>query len=209
MPTPEDMFPLLDTLPPELAMDEPGPTDEQLADPEGFDLEPIADDDWAEWAMRRLVRAQTRIIDATLRHDNWTERIRRWYDDVTAADRRIAARLTESLESYAKAERERSRDKRKTIKLPSGTIETRRPQEPTIVVVDEKAALKWCEDTLPGALYEQCVSLHPNVLVSELRKVLRIVDVEGGQAIFDQDGNLASGFGIEEPTTSANVHPHA
>lgn len=189
-----------DLLPPELALDDdPGPL--STAD---LDNGWVDDDERAEWAMRVLVGAQTRIIDATLQRDRWIARITRWYDDTTAADRNRVGHLTGILERYAIAVRER--DGRKSVKLPSGDIETRCPTEPRVEITDPKAVLVWAKDTDAA-----CVKTVEEVLVSQLRPLVKIVPLtdDGDWGVFDADGNFVPGVAIVDPETTATVKPRA
>lgn len=199
-----------ETLPPEMAMEDKGPTDEQLADPGGYDLTPLDDDRRAEWAMRRLRRARDRILDATLQHDAWIRPIRDWYDDVTAADRRIVQRLEASLEAYALMVRVRTNEKVKTVKLPSGEILTAGQKEPTVLVEDEELVMKWADDSLDADTYERVIKNEPRPLISELRKVVRIRrEDDGTPYVLDLDGNRVPGVNVEEPKVTAKVKPKA
>lgn len=187
------------------------PTDEQLAG-DNFVFGPeVWNDGTAERMFRRLLRAQRRIIEATLQRDAWLAPINQWYDDVAAPDRRIVERLTASLESYAIAERVRTNNDRKTVVLPSGDIATRRATELTVSIVDEKAVLVWAADALDGPTYQRIVRGNPSVRVSELRKVVKVVVVGGDDdahdAVLDHDGNFVPGVIIEYPTTTATVKP--
>jgi phage host-nuclease inhibitor protein Gam len=137
-----------DLLPPDLALDEPPLTDDEV---EGFieaaavkeDDDPnlprwrIEDDGAAEWAMRKLARelqARGPIVDQA---EAWTSRIEEWLKATLAPfDRRI--RWWEGhLTDYARRQREAGR---KTVSLPSGKVSTR-PVPASVKVADEAQVL--------------------------------------------------------------------
>lgn len=191
-------------LPPDLAGVGEAITDEQLADEGGFDLDPIDNDEWAEWAMRRVVRAQVRIAEAEQRHGAWVGRIDDWLADVTAADRRIVSRLVAALENYARARRERD-ESCKTITLPSGTLYTTRPTSARVDIADEKAVLVWAAG-LDEERRDSVIRTHPTVLVTGLRDVVRIVESEDGdRLVVDLNGEIVPGVTIVDPVVSSRV----
>lgn len=200
------------TLPPDLALDEDIP--EWVTAPDG---PPELVDAWmnsdqrAEWAMRDLVRAQQRIIDAKLQRDAWVQRIDMWYEDVTATDVGTVARNTRVLERYAIACRAADPN-RKTVTLPSGEITTRRATEPRVEIVDEKAVLLWARERFPDDdVYETFVRVTHSPLVSTLRTVMEIAtatdDAGTDRFVVDSDGELVPGVEIVDPVTTATVKP--
>lgn len=195
-----------DLLPPELALDHAGPSDAQLADPGGFDLEPIADDEWAEWAGRRLAAACRRIDTHENLADTWIERIKEWEADVTAADRRIVERLTASLEAYAVVTRQR--DGRATVKLPSVTIATTLATQPRVEITDEKSVLVWASSIDDGEIRDSVIATHPTVLVTGLRAFARIITTEDGdRVVVSKDGEIIPGVTIVDPEPKPRVTP--
>jgi phage host-nuclease inhibitor protein Gam len=142
-----------DLLPPDLALDEPPLTDEEVERfisarveyenaPADALLPPaprwrIEDDGAAEWAMRKLARERQAFEDA---HDQalaWCARIDKWWESTSAPLVRRIRWWEGHLEDYARRQREAGR---KTVSLPSGKVSTR-PVPASVKVADEAQVL--------------------------------------------------------------------
>lgn len=196
-----------ESLPPELSgVEDEDFTDAQMSGEEAVEAPPDAEH--AEWLMRRLVRAQQNVIDATLQRDAWFAPIKEWYERTTAADRRRILLLSDQLERFGLAVRERSGGKVKTIYLPSGEIATtfRRAR---IEIEDSKAVVVWAKDALsPESFAELCPPQNP--LISVLRDHVNIAPVAEGDEVIeyvvvDHDGQIVSGVRVEPESVNATA----
>lgn len=168
-----------DPLPPELAVDE-----EPLSEPaidfhagvgaeEAEPLRPrwdVADDDVAEWALRKLGNAQRAEAQLRTQRDAWTDRISHWFDQASRPHAQRAAFFEGALKDYLRRRREAD-PKLNSIPLPSGRVASK--AEPAkVVVAHEATVLDWIEDVLDREQRETVV--RREVKVSELRKLVEI-----------------------------------
>lgn len=103
----------------------------------------------ADWTVRKIVAAERRIIDRQVLVAATKDKLDRWLADASKEDEASIAFLQETLASWVK---EMTADqKRRSVKLPSGTAGFRKTTE-TLVITDEAAALDWCKGRLPDAV---------------------------------------------------------
>lgn len=131
----------------------------------------VDDETKAEWALRKLARAE-----ADLERDKAIalaeiEKVSVWLD----ARRNITQRQIDFFKSLLRefhTNELASDPKRKTISLPSGTLRARKAPEKW-VVEDESAFVTWAKDNLPEA-----VRIREEAAKSEIKKLLSISSVE-------------------------------
>lgn len=157
----------------------------------------------AEWAARRLARAQAELDALDEQHEQWLSQIRDWYLRATARPSAEVVFMEHRLASFALAERERTG--RATVDLPSGAIRTTRHQAKA-VVTNEKELIEW----LPSALSRSEVAAvikqpEPSVLVSELRKRVTVVTDGETYRVMTEHGELVPGVEAEPPHVTASV----
>jgi hypothetical protein len=168
----------------------------------------------AEWAMRRLAELEDDVAEAKAHATAWRAPIDDWLDKQTAAPKERAAFLRRKLEAFGITQR-MGNPRLATIPVPSGEIATRQAKEPTVIVVDEATLIEWCEDTLPGFLFDDVVKTEQSVRVSELRKcvAVELVPDEDGVTTYRvtfADGEVehdVPGVEVEPPVTTATVKP--
>lgn len=163
----------------------------------------LDNDRTAESALRRLRRLTHKREELRAQCDAWTNEILEWWSGEDGPMAREVERLTTALEHYALATR--SRDDRKTVELPSGTLSTRQATDPIIDITDPKAVIAWldAEDT---GIPEDVVRREPKVLVSALRKHLAVHRTEDGEMfVTTAAGELVPGVEAREPETVPHV----
>lgn len=190
----------------------------------------------ADWAMRILNGAHKQRDGVREQAEAWRSEIRErlarvaaWEADQLREPERTIAFMSNHLERFAIAERERTDGKTKTIKLPSGKITTRRAEEPKVNIADPDALLAWVKANVDADKIEQVVKTTESVLISEFRKLVTIepqyqavVDDDGGLVhdtdgevileivswvVIDEAGCPVDGVTIEHPHTEATVVP--
>lgn len=168
-------------------------------------------------ALRRLEADRLRLIEQA---DAYRARIDAWVQAATIKSARRAEFLSGTLERYALAVRARY-PHMKSFRYPTGDITTKRAKEPKVVVLDEPAVIKWAADTLPSDVYALVVKTVESVLISELRKVVRLEQVRpphedeepafhvvyGEKTDEGDEREVVPGLGIELPVTTARVTP--
>ena len=198
--------PILDVPPPladsdlDLALDA---LVEGEAAPEEVDAWAPSDLASAEWAARRLARAQRQLDEFDEQYEQWLGQLRAWYLRVAARPSAEVVFMEHRLASFALAERERTG--RATVDLPSGAIRTTRHQAKA-VVTNEKELIEW----LPTALSRSEVAAvikqpEPSVLVSELRKRVTVVTDGETYRVMTEHGELVPGVEAEPPHVTASV----
>lgn len=164
-------FPLL---PPELAVDSPPLTDDDLAtyfavmdagpnagmshtgqeDPEmaeAVELGAVVHgwrveaDDQAEWALRKLALANEELRRLAEQAQEWQARIGAWFQQAAHTHQRTAAYMEERLADYALRLREVGGPA--TLQLPSGTIKTTE-QKPKVEVADDALLARMLDEAL-------------------------------------------------------------
>lgn len=208
LPIPEDAPPF-----PDEALDEyldpdrfPGP----LPVPE-FDqlrrFEPT-DDVAAEKVMRRLVAAHRRRRQILDQAEEMLDPIIRWRDDALKPwDRRIAW-LTDHLRLYAVKRRWRLGEKdpaAKTLKLPSGTVPTRR-KDRTVDVMDAEAFVTWAKAVGRLDLIRQPDPPPPAPAKVDIKKAVLIVEKDGA-LLAVIDGEVVPGLVALDVDVSADPAP--
>jgi len=129
----------------------------------------IEDDGAAEWAMRHVVAIDAELGELAARAQGWTQRIQGWFDKGARRLKVRRAYFDGHLTDYARRERDRTGDKRKTIELPSGKVRST-SSKPKATVVTEDAVIRWAKAKLDGELLDAVVKVVESVRVSELRE---------------------------------------
>lgn len=177
-------------LPPELAMNTPPLTDDDLAAVVAWDLsaeeqrqledlpEHIVrwrpeDDGAAEWAMRHLVAVGLELDELNEQAGEWLEQIQRWLDHRAKPLRAKQRFFVGHLERYGLDYRERT--KKATVTLPSGKVRTTEYQR-TIKVEDHDTLAEWVRENLEEDEAAKVVQVKTTVLVSELKGAAAITD---------------------------------
>lgn len=187
--------PTYPSVPPQVLMPQ-APVDlsavDQLADP-GYELaqapEPVerarawrpTTEQEAEWAMAQLA-ACTRELDGIEQQRRlWVEQIDAWAGDARRGPAHRAAFFEGALQGYVR-ERHDADPKVRTLHLPSGTLQVRVPQKGTVQVEEHGPLISWLESDV-GAEHLPTSTIikrpEPSVLVSELRKHVQAVQVDG------------------------------
>lgn len=146
----------------------------------------IEDDNAAEWAMRVVASIDADLADLAEKADGWQQRIQHWFRQ---GRRPLLARrvlLEHHLKDYARRERERD-PKRKTVKLPAGSVSSR-AGSPQAKVVDEAQVIAWARANLTDDACAEVVKVVESVLVSKLREVVTVGDVVDA---YDWEATLA------------------
>lgn len=158
-----------DLLPPELAVDSPpfsdddlaayfdhfdsggGSLDEVDADPSAYrdDLQAllpvhrwrVTDDEGADWAGRKLARSTENLKRLAEQRDAYVRRITDWFAEVSRVDARTIAKMEALLEDYGARIREAGGPA--TLTLPSVVIKSTGHQPSADVANDELAATYW------------------------------------------------------------------
>lgn len=96
-------------------------------------------DDQAEWAMRKLALAQSELRVMVEQRDEYVARIDQWLDRTSRQTRRTIAYMTERLEDYGV--RRRDAGGAATLSLPSGVVKTSKAEPKVEVLDDEQLAI--------------------------------------------------------------------
>lgn len=149
----------------------------------------------AEWAMRRLVELKAEARAIAEQAEDWRAPIDAWERDGLA---RFAQRIQffeGHLERYG-VEQRIAKPKEATIRLPSGTISTRKPSAPVVSVADEEALVNFLGAWLDSEAFEAVVKKVETVRLGPLRE---LVTVESREAPWCS----ACGAGLtKEPASS-------
>lgn len=183
----------------------------------------ITDDGAAEWAMRMLQAIEDELEALARQKREWVAPIDRWYGDAVRRVEPRAEFFRAHLQMYA-IRRRAERPQEATLRLPSGSVATVKPNtDPKAVLADEAAFIKWAGDTLPEDQYSAVVKETAKALVSEIRKLVEIKDTtpepeEGAEPTGDTDpvyvvvwkstGEIVAGLEVEVPEgiPTATVH---
>jgi hypothetical protein len=152
-----------DLLPPDLALDEPPLTDdevERLVEAIAMDDRPqspwrIEDDGTAEWAMRKLARERRALDGVADQAHEWTARIDAWASSASAPVERRIRWWEGHLEDYARRQREEGR---LTVSLPSGKVRTSNVPA-SVKVADEAQVLASLPDEVRELVVKESVRL--------------------------------------------------
>lgn len=197
----QEHAPVEAVLPPELVLDEPLVTDEQIAQGPPADVE-LSAFEHVEWAMRKMAAAQARLDALAERYAEMVGRIERWYEQEAAGDRQSIDYFTGLIERYAVARRERHPDGPATYNFPSGKVITRRKKDPTIEVEDEKALAAWLVTEQPQLVRDACrVDVHPRI--SDLREHFLITADHGVAFPVEDELVPVPGVYVAEPQITA------
>jgi len=158
----------------------------------------------AEWALRKLIQARTRIAEVEDQAHAFIERIKSWSTEQLSQHLRDEMFFQFHLEEFARAKREAD-PKLKTLRLPSGSISSR-SVGPRPVVTDEAALVEFMKDFcaemgLPPETYLR-VKVEPKL--AEVRKILAPEGLEKGMAVVTH-GEQVPGLEIEPGKTTFSV----
>lgn len=164
----------------------------------------LDDDRAAERQMRKLARLYARINELAEQREAWMAEIQAWFDtEVQPVANRIAF-IEDVLERYGLAVR--ALGERKTVTLPSGTIRTTQAKEPVVQIDADADLIAWADESLAGSMYESVVKTEHRALVSELRKIVEVKEVDGELVVLFK-GERVPGVSARPPQASATVTP--
>lgn len=173
----------------------------------------------AEWAMRKLAALARRANEVGQQAQVWRARIDLWESEELRRVQPAQGFFEGALKEWA-LEQRRADPKRATWALPSGKVSTRQAKEPSVILaVDDtsEALIEWLAGALSGEEYDAAVKTKPKVLISELRKLVKInkqdgPDVEEGgdrgviyTVVLASTGELVPGVSVELPSTTVTV----
>ncbi|MBZ5672296.1 MAG: host-nuclease inhibitor Gam family protein [Acidobacteriia bacterium] len=121
----------------------------------------------AEWAVRKIARAEARIAVRAAVATKLISEIALRLDAITKADKQTVEYLTSLLEPYGAVEIAKQ-GKRKSLKLLGGEIGFRQSPE-SLVVTDEAAAVAWLK-AIPGA--RDCIRVKEEVRKTETKQFI-------------------------------------
>lgn len=139
-----------------------------------------ADDDQAEGIMARLAWNQAKLAELDARKKGYSQRITEWFEKDARPIRRRILRYQEALKAYGVEYRRATR--KATLNLPSGVVVTQ-DQAASVHLPDSvggmTALVAWAKDlrTFDGATLGYLVHTTEAVLISELRKIVKVVEV--------------------------------
>ncbi len=116
------------------------------------------------------------------------DRIERWFDDVSAGERRRITELRLEIEAWAKDQRT---DRVKSWKTPWGTVSTNENSVGRVVIDDDAAAREWA--SAHGVLNPPKPAPEPTIDVAALRKLTHIEDGK----LIDPTGAPVPGVHVE------------
>lgn len=123
--------------------------------------------DAALWALRALAKREAEVVElANLRHSQIVE----WRVDELLPIETVRERLVRLLEGYHTAIL-RQDPKRKTIKLPGGSLKARTTRVDGLRIQDRKELLAFAKESLPEAL-----TTTVDVDVAKVKELLTVVD---------------------------------
>ncbi len=139
----------------------------------------------AEWAMRHVRGATKQLAGIHEQAEAFRDELRTklamvddWEANLSREPRRKIDFFGHHLEIYTAAIRRESEGKVKTLALPSGKVTTREASEPAIEIVEGVDAMRslvaWVKANLPDGDAETVIKTTEKVLISELRRYLRI-----------------------------------
>lgn len=168
----------------------------------------------AEWAMRHLAAAEGTVADRKAQAAAWRAPIDEWERSAVAEAEGRARFFRGHLEDFMRRERT---DRRKSIPLPSGRIESRGATEPKVIVVDEPAVIEWAEESLGADVVGAVVKTTQSVLLTGLREEAKITeqlvdasDPDGETkrvVVSTTTGEPVPGVAIEDPTITYAAKP--
>lgn len=168
----------------------------------------------AEWAMALAARSNTAIAEQDRLTEAWIRQLRANNADATRAHRRRLVFLEGALRRFALAWHEEDPKVNRTLHLPSGSVATRTPAKPTVRVREgaEAQVLAWLGTLDPQAVAQaEAVKFSdPEVRISGVRKLVNVVDKDGGHLAVDPtSGEVVPGLVVDPPgETTATVKPY-
>ena len=103
----------------------------------------------ADWTLRKILRAQHNIEEREITAEAVRTKLDKWLAEANKPDLATIEFMQGKLEPYIADSLQG--EKRRSVKLPSGTAGFRASPE-RVEVEDEAAALTWCEANLPAAV---------------------------------------------------------
>lgn len=161
-----------------------------------YDRFSIPDDAAADWALRKIAKAQAAIDAAEQVADERRALIDRWLQDSTASDRSTVEFMTGLLSEYHGRVLAEDPD-RKTLDLPAGRVKSR-TTKPAVVIEDLDTVAEWCGSHMPDA-----VTYTPKVSVRDIRNVT--LPTSAGRAVDAETGEVVPGLGVRDGQTTFTV----
>lgn len=173
--------------------------------------------DIADNAGRRLARLLARRDEIEQQYKVWKARMDGWRKDELARLQPGIDLYNRWLELYGLHERMLN-PKRATFTLPSVEIKTRQEKAASVELEIEEAVIEWARTALNVDEFSRVVKTTEKVLISELRKLVKIkpvydneADLElreivGYQVLDDRTGEIVPGVRVDPPETTASVH---
>tara|TARA_Y100000310_G_scaffold260204_1_gene269040 strand:+ start:1346 stop:1891 length:546 start_codon:yes stop_codon:yes gene_type:complete len=104
----------------------------------------------ALWCSGKMRAAEERAQAIDAQADVWIQAIRKWAADESAPYHQTVERMAELLEPWVRDQVVGQR--KRSTRLPDGTVGGLRRGPERVEIVDEAAALEWCEEHLPSAI---------------------------------------------------------
>jgi hypothetical protein len=144
----------------------------------------ITDTGGAEWAMRHVAEADQAIEVLAAQAEDWTDRIRQWFEQAVAREEVRREFFAGHLERYALELRDEGT---LSFTVPSGKVTTRSTKE-AAQVDDADDVLEWAEANVAHELLDEFA---PRKLsLSGLRGYVTLVEVIDSAQLVDKDGVL-------------------
>jgi hypothetical protein len=158
----------------------------------------IASDAQAVAIARRLGqrRAEIERIDAIVEHE--IRRLRDWRAAAAAGPERDAAFFEGALIEYRMGLEDQDPDLPKTYRLPGANL-CRRKLPDRVEVVDDAALVAWLRSMPDDDPVRAALKVTERPLVSELAKVVQVVDTDDGGRLVLHDGEPVPGVSYEIP----------
>ncbi len=158
----------------------------------------------AEWAMSKCAQAEAELQLLGAQAALWSRRIQDWYAEAARPLEAKVGFMSAQLERYAIEVRAED-PKRKSVKLPSGTVKTT-AKAARLVVTDEDAAKEWARENHPEAIN---VRTTETVLVGVLKERTRPVQYVTEATLTFSCGDvleLSEPDGVLLPAVGSEIH---
>jgi hypothetical protein len=153
----------------------------------------------AEWCLAQLAACRAERDKLREQAIDWQDEISRWHDRAERPARNRAAYFEGCLQTYLRA-RHDADPKLRTVRLPSGELKVTVPKAGSVQVDDERALMLWLLGGKAGIPAEEVIKApDPTVLVSELRKRVKAVEVDGQWRAVGPTGEQPPGVHAEGP----------
>lgn len=150
----------------------------------------VDDEDKAEWGLRKLERIQAEFDEVKRQRDEQLARIEKWFEERANGILRQQSFFEGLLNEYHRNELRRDPD-RKTIKLPSGRLSSRRGQPRWNI--DEESFMPWAEEDPERA--ELFIRITKVVNRAGVKSSLHLRD--DGQVVDPGSGELVPGVLVD------------